>query len=75
MAVIATPNQSSVKVKYDYGANLDGDRVYKTKTFGSIKNTATNDDIMAVVNSISGLVKAGVTVSATNRIDNYSLTE
>ena len=50
MAVVATPNQSSVKVKYDYGANVDGDRVYKTKTFGSIKNTATNDDIMAVVN-------------------------
>lgn len=75
MAVVATPNQSSVKVKYDYGANLDGDRVYKTKTFGSIKNTATNDDIMAVVNSISGLVKTGVTVSATNRIDNYSLSE
>ena len=75
MAVVATPNQSSVKVKYDYGANLDGDRVYKTKTFGSIKNTATNDDIMAVVNSISGLIKTGVTVSATNRIDNYSLSE
>ena len=32
MAVVATPNQSSVKVKYDYGANVDGDRVYKTKT-------------------------------------------
>lgn len=75
MAVVATPNQSSVKVKYDYGANVDGDRVYKTKTFGSIKNTATNDDIMEVVNSISGLVKTGVTVSATNRIDNYSLSE
>lgn len=75
MAVVATPNQSSVKVKYDYGANVDGDRVYKTKTFGAIKNTATNDDIMAVVNSISGLIKTGVTVSATNRIDNYSLSE
>ena len=75
MAVVATPNQSSVKVKYDYGANVDGDRVYKSKTFGSIKNTATNDDIMAVVNSISGLIKTGVTVSATNRIDNYSLSE
>lgn len=75
MAVIATANQSSVKVKYDYGANLDGDRVYKTKTFGSIKNTASNDDIMAVVNAISGLMNTDVTVSATNRIDNYSLTE
>ena len=75
MAVVATPNQSSVKVKYDYGANVDGDRVYKTKTFGAIKNTATNGDIMAVVNSISGLIKTGVTVSATNRIDNYSLSE
>ena len=75
MAVVETPNKSSVKVKYDYGANVDGDRVYKTKTFGSIKNTATNDDIMAVVNSISGLIKTGVTVSATNRIDNYSLSE
>lgn len=75
MAVVATANQSSVKVKYDYGPNLDGDRVYKTKTLGSIKNTASNDDIMAVVNAISGLMKTDVTVSATNRIDNYSLTE
>lgn len=75
MAVISTPNQSSVKVKYDYGANVDGDRVYKTKTFGSIKNTASNDDIMAVVDAISGLMNTDVTVSATNRIDNYSLTE
>ena len=75
MAVVATPNQSSVKVKYDYGANVDGDRVYKTKTLKNKKNTATNDDIMAVVNSISGLIKTGVTVSATNRIDNYSLSE
>ena len=39
----------------------------------NIKSTASNDDIMAVVNAIVDLQKH--TLSATNRVDNSSLSE
>lgn len=73
MAVISTPNASAVKIKLDHGIGIDGERVIKTKTYSSIKSTASNDDIMAVVNAIVGLQQH--TLSATNRIDNSSLSE
>ena len=73
MAVISTPNASAVKVKFDHGTDINGDRVIKTKTFSSIKSTASNDDIMAVVNAIVSLQQH--TLSATNRVDNSSLSQ
>ncbi len=73
MAVISTPNATSVKVKFDHGLDINGDRVIKTKTFSSIKSAASNDDIMAVVNAIVNLQQH--TLSATNRVDNSSLSE
>ncbi len=73
MAVISTPNASAVKVKFDHGTDINGDRVIKTKNFSSIKSTASNDDIMAVVNAIVSLQQH--TLSATNRVDNSSLSE
>ena len=73
MAVISTPNASSIKVKFDHGTDINGDRVIKTKTFSSIKSSASNDDIMAVVNALVGLQQH--TLSATNRVDNSSLSE
>ena len=30
MAVISTPNASSIKVKFEHGTDLNGDRVIKT---------------------------------------------
>lgn len=73
MSVVSTPNASSIKVKFDHGTDLNGDRVIKTKTYSSIKSSASNDNIMAVVNSLTGLQKH--TLSSTNRIDNSSLSE
>ena len=73
MDVISTPNATSVKVKFDHGADVNGDRIIKTKTLTNIKSSASNDDIMAVVNAISNLQKH--TLSATNRVDNSSLSE
>lgn len=73
MAVISSPNASSIKVKFDHGTNLDGDRIIATKTYSSVKSTASNEDIMAVVNSIVGLQKH--TLSAVTRIDSFSLSE
>ena len=73
MAVISTPNATSAKIKLDHGADVNGDRIIKTKTLTNIKSTASNDDIMAVVNAIVDLQKH--TLSATNRVDNSSLSE
>ena len=73
MAVISTPNVTSVKVKFDHGTDLNGDRIIKTKTLSSIKSAASNEDIMAVVNAITNLQQH--TLSAVNRIDNSSLSE
>ena len=73
MAVVSTPNASSIKVKFDHGTDLNGDRVIKTKTYSSIKSSATNDNIMAIVNSLAGLQQH--TLSGTNRVDNSSLSE
>ena len=73
MAVASTPNASSVKVKFDHGTDLNGDRIVKTKTFSSIKSGASNENIMAVVNSIAAMQQH--TLSGTNRVDNSSLSE
>lgn len=73
MAVISSPNASSIKIKFDQGTDLNGDRIIKTKTYSSVKSAASNEDIMAVVNAIVGLQDH--TLSAVNRIDSYSLSE
>lgn len=73
MSVISTPNATSVKIKFDCGVNVNQERIVKTKTLNAIKSTANNEDIMAVVNAIVGLQKH--TLTATNRIDNLSLSE
>lgn len=73
MAVVSTPNASSVKVKFDYGTDLNGDRIVKTKTFSSIKSGSSNENIMAVVNALVDMQQH--TLSGTNRVDNSSLSE
>ena len=73
MAVVSIPNASAVKVKFDHGTDLDGKRVVKTKTYSSIKSSATDDNVMAVVSSLAGLQEH--TLVGTNRIDNSSLSE
>ncbi|WP_434799523.1 DUF1659 domain-containing protein [Terrisporobacter vanillatitrophus] len=73
MAVVSTPNASSIKVKFDHGTDLNGDRIVKTKTFSSIKSGASNDDVMAVVNALAAMQQH--TLTGTNRVDNSSLSE
>lgn len=73
MAVISTPNASSVKIKFDHGVDLNGDRIIKTKTLNQIKPDSSNDNIMSVVNALASLQQH--TLSSTNRVDNTSLSE
>lgn len=73
MAVISTPNASSVKVKWDHGTDLNGDRVIKSRTYGSIKFDADNDKVMATVLILDSLQEH--VLSGTTRIDSHSLSE
>lgn len=71
MAVISTPNLSTVKIKYDKGMDLDGNRVTKVKSYSSVNYEISNEDIMEVVEAIVALQDH--TMIATNRVDNISL--
>lgn len=73
MAVIASPNASSLKIKFDCGIGNDGDNVMKTNTYNGLKPSATNEDIMAVTNAIVGLQKHDL--EAVTKVDNTSLSE
>lgn len=55
MAVMAIPEGKSVKVTFDHGTNLDGDRIKKTRTYSSIKSMAEAQSIIDFVVAIEGL--------------------
>ena len=73
MAVIATPNASSMKIKFDCGINEDGDVVMRTNTYSSLKSSASNDDVMAVANALVSLQKYDL--EAVTKVDNTTLSE
>ena len=73
MAVIASSNLTSVKVKFDHGPDINGHNVVKTKTLTGIKSSTTNEDIMAVVNALVSLQQHSL--NSTNRVDDTSLSE
>lgn len=71
MAVYAVPESSAVKIKFNKGTDLNGDVVYKTKTLSSIKSTATDDDIGAIVSGLVDLQQH--TLEKITRVDNTEL--
>ncbi len=73
MTVTSTPNASYVKLKFDCGNDINGKLITKSKSLTNIKNTASNEDIMDIINSICDLQDN--TLSSINRIDNSSLEE
>ena len=73
MAVIATPNASSMKIKFDCGINEDGDVVMRTNTYSPLKASASNDDVMAVANALVSLQKYDL--EAVTKVDNTTLSE
>lgn len=55
MAVVSIPQGKSIKVTFDHGTNLDGDRIKKTRTYSSIKSMAEAQSILDFVVAIEGL--------------------
>ena len=73
MAIISIANASSIKVKFDQGEDLNGDRIVKTRTYSSVKPNASSEDIVSVITTLSALQQH--TLVGLNRIDNTSLSQ
>lgn len=73
MAILVTPNASSLKIKFDCGLDENGDNMMKTRTYNSLKSSASNEDVLAVANSLVGLQKN--TLEAITKVDNTTLSE
>lgn len=73
MAISVIKNTSSIKVKFDQGEDLNGDRIVKSRTYGSIKPDASNENIVEFVSGLSDMQEHKLV--AINRIDNTSLAE
>ena len=71
MAVAPVKEPSSVKIKLNTGTDLNSQVVYRTKTLSSIKATATNEDIEAVVTGLVNLQQH--TLEKITRVDNTEL--
>ena len=73
MAIISIANTSSIKVKFDSGEDLNGDRIIKSRTYSSVKPKASSEDIVTVISTLAALQRH--TLVGLNRIDNTSLSE
>ena len=71
MAVVQVKEPSLVKIKLNTGTDLNSQVVYRTKTLSSIKATATNEDIEAVVTGLVNLQQH--TLEKITRVDNAEL--
>lgn len=73
MAIISTKNASSIKLSLDYGIDVKGKTIVKSKSFNNLKSDAIDDDIYEVVESIMGL--QDFALLKVNRIDNTTLSK
>lgn len=55
MAVVSIPNSSAIKIQYDLGTDLEGKKIYKYKTYGSVQSKTTDNQIGEFVNGLEVL--------------------
>lgn len=73
MAIIKTPKESSLKLKFSCGLDGKGNEITKSKSFANLKNTSTDDNIHSVGKGIAGLCKH--TLMEITRVDNAVISE
>lgn len=73
MAVIALKEPSSLKVKFNHGANTNGKVIIKTKSFANVKPTALNDDLYEVASAVASLQEHDL--YEVSKVDNTTLAE
>lgn len=56
MAVEAKSKERALKIKVHMGSNDKGNPVYGTRTLGSVKLDASNDDLLAIATGAGDLI-------------------
>lgn len=73
MAVVVTPSDSRLQIKFQTGVDENGNPVVKTKTLNGVKSAADNQDLYNAAQSLAGLQAHNLV--AIRRIDEAELTE
>lgn len=55
MAVVTNPIDTRLRLVFYVGDDLEGNPIYKVKTLGNVKPTATNEDLYAVAHALASL--------------------
>lgn len=72
MAVVVTDNPTGLKIKFNFGKDLEtGLDITKSKTFSNVKSDAINQDLFDVANVIASLQTGSIV--EISRIDNATL--
>jgi len=71
MALTKIPATSTIAIKFINGTNKAGNPIERVVNFTGVKNTASDDDIYAIGNSLAGLQL--LTLKSISRIDTNAL--
>lgn len=68
MAAIKELEKVSLSLRIENGVDDDGNAVFKTKTFSKVKEDATPEAILAVVNGMKTVIANEVVASFVNEV-------
>lgn len=73
MAIVSLKEPSSLKIKFNHGADTHGKAIIKTKSYPNVKPVASNDSLYAVAKALSNLQEHDL--FDISRVDNTTLAE
>ncbi|MFZ5753585.1 MAG: DUF1659 domain-containing protein [Bacillota bacterium] len=73
MPVLSTLKDSSLKLIMQTGVDEKGNPVFKTRSYGNIKPSASDQDIYTLAQQLAGLQVH--TLDQVSRMNNFELTE
>ncbi|RDY27066.1 DUF1659 domain-containing protein [Romboutsia weinsteinii] len=73
MAVVVLREPSTLKIRFNHGADTHGKAIIKTRSYANVKPIASNDAIYAVATAISSLQEHDM--YEVSKVDNTTLAE
>ena len=73
MAVVVLREPSSLKIRFNHGADTHWKAIIKTKSFANVKPSVSNDALYAVATAISSLQEHDL--YEVSKVDNTTLAE
>ena len=73
MPVVATALASRVRLQFQTGVDIEGNPIYKNKTYSRVKTNALDQDVYDVAESIASL--SANALNAVTRLDDTDLAE